>query len=438
MDYAERKTEALAKLEAGELQQAFGVFRSCIGFPTVPSAEQWEDAFGTFARIGFAIGGEELGKLLRAAAKGRGDVQALYDAAYALYEEGVFDVAATLLSQANEEAPGTPGIVMELSAALEGATLYQHAARMLAKSGLVGDEPWCTYLYAYNSLMSGSLEQARETLAAVTSGDENLEAAVASVRGMLIRAQALAGASPLDHEDLDGWHAVINGGVLLHESGEGFHEAMRGRYAYVGDHYSLLHAGLESALVVLDAAGIAVPRIIAAPDRSSQVLAWAAAQRTGAPLEQLAAAADKPGLIIVYDLDQVGDAQALETMQVHRPGQVLWAHASSWTNPFPYTPDLTTFLYQHCTSPWDGGGLRVDPETQQVVHAEADESPVDVLGARILDAEPVESHSTREQLLALVAGLRSVEGDGAGGMFRSSGTRARQQHGSPVQSNRFG
>lgn len=95
------------------------------------------------------------------------------------------------------------------------------------------------------------------------------------------------------------------------------------------------------------------------------------------------------------------------------------------------------FLYQTCPSPWDGGALRVDPETQKVVRTEPDHSPIEQLGAQILAAEPTDSHSSREQLLALVRALRAVEGDAAAGLFRNSGQRAQQQKGSPVPSNRF-
>jgi hypothetical protein len=438
MDYPRRRAEALDKLAAGDPQAAFGLFRGCLSYPEQLERERWVDAFGVLAQIVEAIAGEPLAGQITAIAREPDDVQALYDAGYALHEQGLFELAACVLDRANRVAPGTASVVMELSSALEESLRFHDAARVLHESTLVGREPWPTYLYAYNALMSGSLAQARAILATVgfADGDE-LGVAVRRLEGMFARADAIAQVSPLDHEDLDGWHAVLHGSVLLHESVEGFSEAMRGRYAYVSDGFGLLRAGLEAALAVLEASEIAIPRILAAPDRSSQILAWAAAQRTGAPLEQLLDAPDAPGLIVVYDLDRVGDVAPLQIMQAHRPGQVLWAHASCWTNPFPYTPDLTTFLYQTCVSPWEGGALRVDPETQKVVAAEPDDSPIERIGANILAAEPVDSHSSRAQLLALVHALRRVEGEGMAGMRRRVGQRTRQHKGSPVPSNRF-
>ncbi len=74
---------------------------------------------GAFGQVAAAVAGSELaGKVHRVVAR-PDDPQALYDAAYALYEAGVFGVAATLLHRANGIAPGQKGIVTELAACLE-------------------------------------------------------------------------------------------------------------------------------------------------------------------------------------------------------------------------------------------------------------------------------------------------------------------------------
>jgi hypothetical protein len=124
----------------------------------------------------------------------------------------------------------------------------------------------------------------------------------------------------------------------------------------------------------------------------------------------------------------------LERLRQHRPGQVLFAHASCWTDPFPFAPDVTTYLYQANVAPWDGGGLMNDPEVQ----GEPDESPEDVLASRIIAATGEhESAGTEEHLASLVAAARRLEGDHAAGLFRTGGQRLRQRVGSPVWSNRF-
>ena len=134
----------------------------------------------------------------------------------------------------------------------------------------------------------------------------------------------------------------------------------------------------------------------------------------------------------------MGSAEVLEQLRDHRPGQVLFAHASCWTDPFPFAADVVTFLYQTNAAPWDAGRLRLDPETGSARQAEADESPVEVLAAKIVEAEGEHgSVSTREQLVKLVIAAQGANGDAAAGLFRAGGPRLRERMGSPVKSARF-
>ena len=190
---------------------------------------------------------------------------------------------------------------------------------------------------------------------------------------------------------------------------------MRGRYAYVSDGYALIREGISRLGVALAAAQIAAPRVLALPDRSSQIVAAAAARILGLPLEPFPEGGDEgPGLVVAYDLDRVGSGDALQQLREHHPGQVLFAHASCWTDPFPFAPDVTTYLYQQSVAPWDAGRMNVDPVTREVVQSEADEAPVDELAARVVDASGEdESVSTDEQLAAMVAAARRVTGEAA-------------------------
>lgn len=433
MDYLEASTQALEFLKAGNPQEAFRVFRPMVGYPAVVEEAVWSESFSIFARIAGEISGPELETRLKACTSSA-TPEAFYDAAHALYEDELFDIAATLLTKANKATPGMEGIIIELSATLESMMRNDAAAAMLRDSGLVGRSPWATYLFAYNSIMTGTLLEGRKTLKAFPSTtDDNLLGACANLHTMLDRAEALKGHSPLDHEDLDGWHMMLNGGVLLHESIDGFSEAMRGRYAYVADRYELLRAGLDAVSGIAQAEGLVFPQVIAAPDRSSLILATAAAKHLGIACVPWTEGVTLPGLVVAYDLDTVNDVKFLGAMQQHEPGQVLWAHASCWTKPFAYTPDLTTFLYQVNATPWGDDGMRMDSESKETIPRQADNSPVEEIAQRILEAEPAPSHTEHNDLLALVHTARNT----GLGLFTSGGPRARQQAGSPVLSNRF-
>ncbi|MEO1173112.1 MAG: hypothetical protein AAFX94_13840 [Myxococcota bacterium] len=295
----------------------------------------------------------------------------------------------------------------------------------------------CRYLLAFNGLMSGDLEEPRHLLGALRSSDEpDMQAMVSAVAGMLARADALQGARALDRQDLTGWHMVVNGAVLLHESPFGFDEGMSGRYAYVSDNYGLIREGIERLRIVLESAGRTPERVLAGPDRSSQIVAEAVSQVLSLPLEPWAAEAS--GLVVVYDLDQVGEIEILRGLEAHRAGQVLWAHASSWTNPFPYAADITTMLYQACFSPWSGDGMQINPETGEAEPRPVDEAPVEEIAARIVAAEVSDSsHSSDDGLRAMVAAIATLEEECAAGLFRTTGRRTLQRSGSPVKSSRF-
>jgi hypothetical protein len=436
----QRCARARELLAAGDARAAFAEIRSVLAYPAAPEGALLRDALDALAAIASAIAGQELGDRIAWARDRTDDGEALYDAAYALYEQHLHDLAAALLARANRLSPGSPTIVSELSANLEALLLHGHAAALLRESGLVETDPVCGYLYGYNALMSGDVEAARP-IAARLRGHEDTSLAYmgGALAGMVARADAVRGAATLDDRDLAGWHWVVNGSVLLHLSPDGFEDAMRGRYAYVSDGYERLREGLDRLALVLAAAGITAPRVVALPDRGSRIVARAAATLLGLPCEDWPAGGDdRPALVIAYDLDRVEDADALERMREHRPGQVLFAHASSWTDPFPYAPDVTTYLYQVNVAPWDAGRMRYDSASGKIEQQPADEAPIEEIAARIVAASVERaSVSTPEQLRALVTAARATPESAAGGLFRAAGQRLRQRAGSPVRSNRF-
>jgi hypothetical protein len=428
--------KARALLAEGDAREAFTALRPVLGYPAMPEDAALGPALKVLSAIAAEIAGDHLSSLLGWAAGRLDDSDALYDAAYALYEQKLHDLAATLLMRADRAQPGSTTIVTELSANLEALLLHAHAAAVLRASGLCETDATCAYLYGYNALLSGDVEAARPVAQELRGlADGSLAYMGAALSGMVARADALRGATPLDARDLAGWHLVINGAVLLHLSPYGFEEAMRGRYAYVTDTYARIREGLDRLALTLSTAQIPVTRVLSLPDRPSRIVARAAAELFDVPFQDFPEGGDQGrALVVAYDLDCAASAGVLERLREHRPGQVLFAHASCWTDPFPYAPDVTTYLYQANVAPWDGGGLMAGPDAQ----AEPDESTEDVLSARIIAASGEhESRSTDEQLAALVAGARRLTGDGAAGLFRASGQRLRQRLGSPVWSNRF-
>lgn len=440
-DLAALRTEAARLLAAKEPMKAFAAFRPALEYPCALSASaDWAAALSTFADVARALGGPAVADKCSAAASAPDDVDRLYAAAFELYEQSQYGIAASVLARANGLAPGQPRLVNELVSNLEALMASAEACRVLRESGVAEKDPLSAYLLGFNSIMSADLSTARALLPGLRqSKNDELAFMAVSLDGMLVRADALQGVCKLDDRDLRGWHFVLNGALLLHLSPHGIDAPMRGRYAYVSDSYGLLHEGLERAGAALRAAGVALASVTSPPGRGHEIVAAAASQMLGVPTVAWGDRASRtPCLVAAYDLDGLGDVELMKALRDHAPGQILFAHASCWTNPFPFAPDLTTFLYQTSAAPWAEGRLGVDPETKKLSPSPADPAPIAELAGRIAEAKaPSDSLADTGALEALARAAAKVQGPHAAGFARADGQRLRQRTGSPVASAWF-
>lgn len=433
--------DARAKMVAGEFSAAFLALRETVTYPAKELEEEaaFREPFDVFASIAKGIAGDELSNLVRRASRDPNDVKALYDAGYALYEQKLFGIAATLFHRANKLAPGNAGIVSELCASLEGMMLYGIAAITVDVSELYRTQPMFAYLSAYNWLMAGSLDLARErfTLLPEASDDKTIVHLRRVLSEMLTRAHTLERASvKLGEHSLTAWHAIINGSLLLHESPHGYDTPMRGRYAYVSDSAELMREGLDRLKAVLGARPAMPRHIVSAPDPASRMLALAASRVLNLPCSVWTPSTlPQNTLVVAWNMDTVGDAAFLQALQSRAVGQVLFAHVSQWTEPFPYAPDVTTYLAQTVTHPYLGGALRVDEQTGKAIPSAPDTRDENALADEIVNATTTRdpSVSPLELVLSIDRALLAEPSVYA----KAEGARTRQRAGSPVASSRF-
>jgi hypothetical protein len=438
-EYEETRERVLEILKKGKPQEAYSILLTVLDYPMeIEDDLVFKDALMLFEKIARKISGQELGDLVRNVVDNIDDIQALFDLSYELYEENQHGLAATLLSRANQIEPQDAHIIPELVSNLEELMMNGEARRVLLEAkDLLDESELCRYLLAYNSLMTGNLKEPFEIVQTLQDvKDDNIKAIVESFEGMLNRAKLLKETRPLDNKDLRGWHAVLNGSLLLHCSPFG-DDAMNGRYAYISDSYTLCREGIERLGDVIKEAGITIPCIYSLENRSSKILALATSEFLGIPLKQWNGDSD-PGLIVVYDIEEIESEDTIIQIADHRPGQVLWVHASCWTYPFPFSPDITTFLYQMKTTPWDGS-MTYDKEAKNVKRADPDKSPVEEIAGNILNAVKDKDYlEDLEDLLSIVNELKDLEDERSKlGIFKSHERRNRQRIGSPVPSNRF-
>ncbi|MEZ4402276.1 MAG: hypothetical protein R3B06_19785 [Kofleriaceae bacterium] len=414
------RAAAEAALASGDAGAAFAHLRGSVTHPARLAAADVVPTVGLLARIFAALDAPELARAAAHCADAPDDVDGLYDLGYHLIEDGLPGIAAVVLTWCHALAPGVEHVVTELCAALEADLAYGAARAVLdGEPALVAGSFLCRYLLAFNAAMSGDVAAARDQLPALVPGEPDQVAMRARIAALVARADALAGVTPLDGDDLRGWHAVVTGGILLHRSPFGL-EHMRGRYALCGDTWSLVAGGLDGLRRLLTIWDFAPPCVYAPPGRDHQALGLAAAAALGVPLAPWPeVGAPAPGLVVVYDLTTVAPAD-LERVVERRAEQLLFAHACAWTEDARVAPDVVTLLYQVLIPPW-GGGV---PSLPGPVDARPAEALAADIGAATVEPEPAEERAAVEAL------ARAIGRPGPG-------RRERSWAGGPVLSNRF-
>jgi len=423
---------AIASLiAAGDDQTAFAKLRARLGWPTgktVAPGElpRWLELVGELAARRGANG---LADLAYAAVRDPDSPDQLYDLGYALIDAGAPAIAATILWRCLDLVGESEEVVCELVAALESALSYGDALAILdAHPALRARSFLCRYMYAFNAAMTGRLELVRSELPGIAPDSHDAEDMAASLHAMIARADRVAGVCPLDARDLRGWHYVLSGGLLAHQSPYGFDEPMHGRYAWFAD--TLAHVAFGIARLGELVRGLELPCVYAAPGRDHEIVATAAAAKLGLPLAPWPViGVPAPGLVVLYDLADMPEAE-LPKLQQRRPDQIVYAHASPWTTDSPIAPDVTTLLYQTLVAPW-GESMVIDPETRQVTTAPPDDRPVEAIAAELaasatLDASELTADDV-PRWQGLVARVWPPE----------PGPRVRLRAGGPVPSNRF-
>ncbi|MEP6862072.1 MAG: hypothetical protein ABJE66_15715 [Deltaproteobacteria bacterium] len=421
-----------AVLEGGDERAAFTKLRARFGWPrgkqlgrgSASELVPWISMLGTLAA---KRGAAQLDELARAVVADPESPDRLYDLGFALIDAGVPAIAATVLWRCLSLVGDSEEVVCELVSALETAMAYEDAYAILAeREALRASSFLCQYLFAFDAAMTGRLDVVRETLPKLVVDAAEHATMKGTIERIIARADRVAGTSALDAGDLRGWHYVLTGGLLLHQSPFGFPAPMHGRYAWLQDSTARIATGLDRLKPFV--AGL--PCIYAPEGRDHEIVAQAASARLGIPVAPWPAiGVPAPGLIVAYQLDQL-PRETLGVLASRRPDQVLYAHASPWTSDFPIAPDLTMLLCQSLVAPW-GEVMKLDPETREMTRTPADARSVEEIAAEIVAStgvgadeveaeEPARWDALVEKAWPLIPGPRS-----------------RLWAGGPVASNRF-
>ena len=303
-------------IAAGDDQTAFVKLRARIAWPhgkDLPDLASWLALLGTLAT---RRGATTLGDLAAAAVADPDSPDRLYELGYALIDAGAPAVAASVLWRCLALVGDSEEVVCELVSALESALAYRDALAILETHPALRARSFlCRYLYAFNAAMSGKLELTRDALAGLAAETPETEAMRASIAAIVARADRVAGTSPLDDHDLRGWHYVLTGGLVTHQSPYGFDTPMHGRYAWLQDSYARIATGIERLARLAPAA----PCVYAPPGRGHEIVARAVAKRMNIPFAPWPAiGVPAPGLVVMYDLAELA-AVEIPRLLARRP-----------------------------------------------------------------------------------------------------------------------
>jgi hypothetical protein len=352
----------------------------------------------------------------------------LYALGYALIEFGAPSVAASVLWHCLALVGDSEEVVCELVSALESALAYGDAYAILEQhAALRGRSFLCEYLYAFNAAMTGKLAVTRAAFAALRPETEETESMRETIAAILDRADRVVAITSLDGRDLRGWQYVLTGTLLTHRSPYGFDEGMNGRYAWLRDSHARVLTGIDLLAPLVRAT--AAPCVYAAPSRDDEILAHAVAARLQLPLMPWPViGTPAPGVIVVYDLASLPPGE-LGRVRDRRPDQILYSHATSWTNDAVVAPDVTTLLYESLVPAW---GEKLNARDDEVTRAPPDTRDPAVIAAEIVAGAGLDaSESARDDLEAWQALV-------AAAWPPTPARRSRLWAGGPVPSNRFG
>lgn len=438
--YKAIKDEALKLFDINNYVESFSVLRQILDYPgKLDNPLVWEDAFSLFEELSVSLGEEKLSQRISEVIDDSHDVESLYNLGYELYEHRLYSIGATVLTKANIIDPNNEKIITELVVTFECLMMYEEAIKVLSRSRTVLEtSEFCQYLLTFNEIMTGNFSSASKTISSLKySNDKEIAFMARTLEGMFDRYNVLKTSRGLDENDLRGWHMVLNGTLLLHLSPFGLKE-MKGRYALVSDTYSKCLEGIKRIERIIEEFKLDIPCIFYLPYRSSKILALALSKVLNIPLKEW----DEenfldPGIVVIYSIEEITLNKYLAQLNEYRSNQILWLHSSSWTSPFRWAPDISTFLYQYNSAPW-GERISYDSKEKKAITTTPDSSPEEEIVKKIFEAEKDPDYlDDLDDILSMLEPLKLIDGESKPGIFLNSGTRIPQRTGSPVKSNRF-
>lgn len=384
------------------------------------------------------LGGTEERRLFAIALNEFEQFQPFFDLGYHFIDTEHYPLAIVFLKKALALKPDNKDAAYELAFAYMARFQIQQALNVLASVDYESDF-WLAYLYHQCKLwlkqpegISDFITEARQLLM-TQSITESIDIALYKIQELedsLQRYQQVDFANSLPIRE---WHFIQYGAAILNYAEDDV-DVAGGRYVGLwGSNENTIQV-LNNLIVYLTQLKRLPKRVIAIPERESEILGRVLAQLLQVPFSTLEIMEDFSDCLMV-----AMDGQAfngIEPLIDIKPNQTVFAFYQSWLERSMIVSDVVGVLAQHYWSPWEEGRLQTDAMTNKVKRLEADDRPIEILVQELLDLHSVKTNSatsTNPHLAFYLTHQDYLKGGVKGGTKRSPFTVE-----SPVPGSYFG
>ena len=334
--------------------------------------------------------------LFAAALKNFDDALPFFNLGYHFIDVGHDRLAIPFLERASQLQPHNPTIDNELAIALCGQFQPQRALEIV--EALPEPRPfwvqfqrcWAAILCNRRDGLSDWLQGAHKYLQETNDIADDEKSSVAYALRKLDECVERLESVPAPRPRIDDWQFIQYGAVVLDlmddrivEDGM---EVAGGRHVASWACVEDIKRMLEKLRDLLRDCELMPQKIIAVPDRDSQIIATAAAQIFGVPL-QVAHDDDEIAQPHSLVIASAADGLELSALATVLDGQTVFALSLHWLHPSQVTPDVCGVMAQTYGLPWQGGAMQFDAETQELKQSEADARSIELIAQEIVDAE---------------------------------------------------
>lgn len=326
------------------------------------------------------VGGQTEADLFKKALEDFNNYKPFYNLGYHFTEIGNYRMATPFLQRSLVLSNNSLGVAMELAIAYTAQFLPENGMELLRQIDLDNNFwawcqlYWCSLLSnkpdGIEEFISNTKKQFRDSL---NNRDRNIAAIFAAIDKL---EECLTRYKTVENPEyvIRNWHYIQYGGAILdyfdNSVAENALQVAGGRYVAKFGSYKEVKSVISKLKEYLTKLGKCPETVYILPSRNSEILGKAISKILDVNCTQYNRNTSvQNGLIIAGDTSEFNDYPELVNI---RGNTVTFALNHNWLESSLITPDICGFMSQTYIFPWEGGSIKVDPETNKVDKSEPD------------------------------------------------------------------